>query len=184
MDQTKAVDIATCAVAARNANADTANACGTWAIVARRGEEVLWEESGPNLIVNAGLTYLNGVALTAVAQITAWFVGLLSPTPTIAAADTMAAHAGWTEVVAYSDSTRKAWTGVAGAAGVSTNGAAPAVFTCDTNDTGVGGVFLTSVNTKGGATGTLFSGKAFAANRTLQSGDTLTVTYSATLTAS
>jgi hypothetical protein len=49
----------------------------------------------------------------------------------------------------------------------------------------VGGAFLTSNNTKGGTTGTLFSAVDFSApgDRSVVSGDTLTVTYTFSLDA-
>jgi hypothetical protein len=49
----------------------------------------------------------------------------------------------------------------------------------------VGGAFLTSNNTKSGTTGVLFSEKAFSApgDRSVVNGDTLTVTYTFSLTA-
>jgi hypothetical protein len=95
----------------------------------------------------------------------------------------MSSHAGWVEVEDYDEGARQTWTGVAGSAGVSTNSAAPSVFTIDATVT-VGGVFLTSVSTKGGTTGTLFSAKAFSSDRALVDNDTLTVTYQVSNTSS
>ena len=89
----------------------------------------------------------------------------------------MASHGGWTENQTYSQGTRPAWSGVAGAAGAATNSASPSVFSANGGST-AGGVFLTSNSTKGGTTGTLYSAVVFTGgDRTLLSGDTLNVTY-------
>lgn len=144
----------------------------------KSGRRLYWEDEAHNLIVNAGLTYLTGVALLSTTQIAlaSWFTLITATAPTVAAADTMASHAGWTENQTYSQATRPAWSGVAGAAGASTNSASPSVFTANGTST-AGGVALTSVSTKGGTTGTLFSGVAFTGgDRGLLSGDTLNVT--------
>jgi hypothetical protein len=150
-----------------------------------------WKEDNKNLVVNVGLQYLASCGLTAgataVTQITAWYIGLYgagaSNTP--AAGDTMASHAGWTEVVPYSNATRPACTFVAATTAnpsVATNSASPASFTINATST-VGGAFLTSVNTKSGTTGTLFSASDFTSpgDRSVVSGDTLNVTYTFSL---
>jgi hypothetical protein len=67
---------------------------------------------------------------------------------------------------------------------VITNSASPAAFNINGSTT-VGGAFLTSNNTKGGTTGTLFSAADFSApgDRTVANGDTLNVTYTFSLDA-
>lgn len=154
---------------------------GVWRVVCRGADgAVKWVEEMENIIVNAGLTYLIGVALLTTTQIalSSWFCGLTTGTPTFAAADTMASHAGWTEYQGYSQGARVAWAGVAGAAGAASNTASPASYTISGGGGTVGGVFLTSNSTKGGTTGTLFSGVAFTGgNRTVADNDTLNVTY-------
>ena len=97
----------------------------------------------------------------------------------------MSSHAGWTEVVAYSQATRPACTfGTPTTANpsVATNSASPATFSINGTTT-VGGAFLTSNNTKSGTTGTLYSAADFSApgDRSVVSGDTLTVTYTLSL---
>lgn len=140
-----------------------------------------WADDIYNTVVNVGLDdvlsqYLKGSAYTA-----AFFVGLISATPTIAATDTMASHAGWTEVTAYSEAVRQALVLGAVSGQSVDNAASKAVFSINGTVT-VGGAFLTTNSTKGGTTGTLFSAAAFAAgNRSTLSGDTLNVT--ATITA-
>jgi hypothetical protein len=144
-----------------------------------KGHRLYWRDESENLVVNVGLTYLIGVALLTTTQIalTSWFTGITATAPTVAAGDTMASHAGWTENTSYSQATRPAWSGVAGAAGAASNTASPSVFSANATST-AGGVFLNSVSTKSGTTGTLFSAVAFTGgDRTLLNGDTLNVTY-------
>ena len=38
--------------------------------------KVKWTDSVPNLVVNVGLAYMAGSALTSVAAITTWYIGL------------------------------------------------------------------------------------------------------------
>jgi hypothetical protein len=146
-----------------------------------------WEAQSKNLVVNVGLQYMAGSALTSVTQITTWYLGLYgagaSNTP--AAGDTMSSHAGWTEVVAYSNATRVAATFVTATAAnpsVVTNTASPATFNINGTTT-VGGAFLTSGSAKGGTAGTLFSAADFGSpgDRSVVSSDTLSVTYTFSL---
>lgn len=146
-----------------------------------------WEESSHNLVVNGGLQDMNAKYFTGSSYTAAWYLGLYgagaSNTP--AASDTMSSHAGWTEVTAYSNATRPACTfGTPTTANpsVATNSASPASFSINGTTT-VGGAFLTSNNTKGGTTGILFSAADFSSpgDRSVVSGDTLTVTYTLSL---
>lgn len=148
-----------------------------------------WTEENHNLVVNVGLQDMNAKYFAGSAYTAAWYIGLYgagaSNTP--AAGDTMSSHAGWTEVVAYSQATRPACTfGTATTAdpSVITNSASPATFSINGTTT-VGGAFLTSNSTKSGTTGTLFSASDFQSpgDRSVVSGDMLTVTYTFSLDA-
>lgn len=148
-----------------------------------------WEEVIDNLVVNVGLQDMNAKYFTGSSYTAAWYLGLYGAASSNnpAASDTMSSHAGWTEVTAYSQSTRPACTfGVPTTANpsVATNSASPATFSINGTTT-VGGAFLTSNNTKGGTTGTLFSASDFQSpgDRSVVNGDTLTVTYTFSLTA-
>lgn len=147
-----------------------------------------WEVEAPNLVVNVGGQYMCGTALTSTTQITTWYIGLYGAAASNnpAAGDTSASHAGWTEVTAYSEATRPACTFAAATLAnpsVATNSASKATFTMNASTT-VGGAFLISNNTKSGTTGTLFSAADFSApgDRTVVSGDVLSVTYTFSLT--
>lgn len=138
-----------------------------------------------NLVVTTGLTdivdkYYKGSSYTA-----AHYCGLAAATPTFAAGNTMASHAGWTEVTAYDEATRPAITWGTVTDGSVDNSASKAAYTISTDATAIGGGFVTTNNTKGGSTGTLVGGAAFTGgNKTLSDGDTLNVTVTATATAS
>jgi len=179
------------AILTRTANAGgQAQAGGIFTIECRDTEGNLkWAESLHNLVVNVGLQDMNAKYFSGSSYTAAWYIGLYgagaSNTP--AAADTASSHAGWTEVVPYSNATRPACTfGTATTAdpSVITNSASPAAFTINATAT-VGGAFLISNNTKSGTTGTLFSASDFAApgDRVVASGDTLNVTYTFSLDA-
>ena len=148
-----------------------------------------WEAEKHNLVVNVGLQDMNAKYFLGSGYTAAWYIGLYgaaaSNNPN--ATDTMASHAGWTEVTAYSQTTRPVCTfgsPTTADPSVATNAAAPATFNINGAVT-VGGAFLTTSNTKGGTTGVLFSAADFQApgDRVVVSGDTLTVTYTFSLDA-
>jgi len=143
-----------------------------------------WSAEEKNLVVNVGLQYMCGTGLTSTTQITAWFIGLYgaAASNTPAAGDTLATHAGWTEVNPYTGN-RKSCTFVAATnanPSVATNAASPASFAITGTQT-VGGAFLCSAAT--GTAGTLFSAADFSApgDRAVVNGDTLNVTYTLSL---
>lgn len=148
-----------------------------------------WEASKHNLVVNVGLQDMNAQYFTGSGYTAAWYIGLYGAAASNnpAATDTMASHAGWTEVTAYSQATRPACTfGIPTTAdpSVATNTAAPATYNINGSVT-IGGAFLTNNNTKGGTAGVLFSAADFQApgDRIVVAGDTLTVTYTFSLDA-
>lgn len=143
--------------------------------------EVKWVEEFYNLVPEVGLNdsldkHLKGSAYTA-----AWYVGLISATPTPAGTDTMATHPGWTEVTDYDEANRPTLVLGAVSGGSVNNSANKASFTINATVT-IGGALIVNDNTKGGSTGVLYGVGPFSGgNRDAQNGDTLNVT--ATLTA-
>lgn len=139
----------------------------------------LWVEEIENLVTNGGRNdildkYFKGAAYTA-----AWYVGLKS-TGAPNAADTMASHASWTEVVAYSQATRPVLTlGTVASQSVS-NTASKAVYSINSDSTQIAGAFTTTNNTKSGTSGILYSVSDFSAPRTLGNGDTMNITVTLT----
>lgn len=131
----------------------------------------------PNGIVDVGINHLLDVGFHAEAQITTWYIGLVDNAgfSAFANADTMGSHTGWTESSAYNEATRPEWTEGAAASRSITNGTT-VDFSINATVT-LKGIFITSNNTKGGTTGTLWSTAPFASNVTANNGDTLKVTY-------
>lgn len=153
---------------------------GFWHIECRdRGGNLKWTEDFENHV--CGSNYLLDVALSGGTQITTWYMGLMAASPTTSASDTMSSHAGWTEFTAYDESVRQTWTDGGVSSGSVDNSGSAAVFTCSTNSSSVGGTFLTSDSTKSGTTGTLYAAGAFSSNKSLDDGDTLTVTATFTM---
>lgn len=188
IEKTKARDVVSSGLIAAPQSGEQAKATGKFTVQCLdKDGKLKWELESKNLVVNVGLQYMAGVALTSTAQITAWYIGLYgagaSNTP--AAGDTSSSHAGWTEVTPYSNGTRPSATFAAATAAnpsVVTNSASPAAFNINATET-VGGAFLISNNTKGGSTGTLFSASDFTSpgDRSVVNGDTLNVTYTMSL---
>ena len=145
---------------------------------------VKWVETIHNVVTNVGLddlltNYLKGSSYTA-----AFHVGLTDGTPTVDPTDTMASHAGWAEVTAYDESTREALVLGSIASQSVNNSGSKASFTISTDSTTVGGAFLTTNNTKGGTSGTLYGVGAFTgADKSTDDGDTLNVTVTLTAAA-
>ena len=141
---------------------------------------IKWVEEIYNLITNEGLddvltNYLKGSAYTA-----SFFVGLTDSAPTVAAADTMASHAGWVEVVAYDEATREALVLGAVSGQSVDNSASKASYTINGTAT-IGGAFITTNSTKSGSTGTLYGVGAFSGgDKSVSSGDTLNCTVTCT----
>jgi hypothetical protein len=148
-----------------------------------------WEERNHNLVVNEGLQSMVSVYLDASTQITTWYIGLVEGPgsgTTYAAGDTLASHAGWTELApstAYTGNRKTATFGTATTADPSVidNSASPADFAILGTYT-VAGAFLSSVAT--GTSGVLFSASDFTGgDRSVINGDTVRVTYTFSLDA-
>lgn len=135
-----------------------------------------------NTTMMVGRNLMLNVMFKSVSAVATWYFGLINNSgfTAISTADTMASHAGWAEFTAYSESTRQAWAPNSPSSGGIAN---TTLSTFTANATGaIYGAFLTSISTKSGATGTLWSAAAFT-NGTLSvvNGDTINITYSYTL---
>ena len=188
IEKLSAKDSVSCGLIAGTRHSEQAKATGRFVIECfDKDGKLKWSTEESNLVVNVGLQYMAGVALTSTAQITTWYIGLYGAAASNnpAAGDTAASHVGWTEVTPYSNATRPTATFAAATAAnpsVVTNSASPATFTINASST-VGGAFLISNSTKGGSTGTLFSAADFQSpgDRSVVNGDTLQVTYTFSL---
>lgn len=103
---------------------------------------------------DVGNVYFLGAAATG----SNWYAGLISSDATLAATDTMASHAGWTEFTGYDESARPAWAPGTSTARQWVNSTAM-IFTMSARiDAGdVGGLFICSDSTKGGSSGELWA---------------------------
>lgn len=187
-EKVKSQDTAASSLTAGGLATDSASAKGVYKIQCHdKDGNLKWEDTAPNLVVNGGLQDMNAKYFTGSSYTAAWYLGLYGAAASNnpAAGDTMSSHAGWTEVTDYSQSTRPACsfgTPTTANPSVATNSASPATFSINATTT-VGGAFLTSNNTKGGSTGTLYSAADFSSpgDRSVVSGDTLSVTYTLSL---
>lgn len=141
-----------------------------------------WREEFHNLVVTAGLNKLLDAAFKTGLASPAWYVGLKGA-GTIAAGDTMASHAGWSEITDYSESNRQALTLGSISGGSVDNSASKAVFTINGTAT-VAGAFSVDNNTKSGTSGTLYGVGDFSTSRSVISGDTLSVQITLSVSAS
>jgi hypothetical protein len=147
-----------------------------------------WEEKNPNLVVNEGLQDMNDKYFAGVTYSAAWYLGLITGPgsgTTIAAGDTLASHAGWTEYTDYTGNRKAVTFGSATLADPSVidNSGAPNAFVITAPGGTVAGAFLASVAT--GSSGILFSASDFQSpgDRAVVAGDTLNVTYTFSLDA-
>jgi hypothetical protein len=147
-----------------------------------------WSDTFHNLVVNEGLVDMNTKYFKGSGYTAAWYLGLVSgaSSPTYAAADTLASHAGWTELVpgtAYTGNRPAVSFGSSTSANPSVITTTATSYSMLVNSTVVAGAFLCTVAS--GTSGTLFSAGSFSGgNKSVDSGDTLNVTYAFSLTGS
>ena len=145
-----------------------------------------WTEKFPNLVVTNGLNLLLNDVFKSGTAAANWYVGLVGTTSTgFAAGDTMASHAGWAEISAYTLTTRPALTLGTVSGGTVDNSASVASFTINATTT-VYGAFICDSSTKDTGVGIvgLYGEGAFTTSRSVISGDILNVTITLTVTAS
>jgi len=143
-----------------------------------------WEDDFHNLVPSQGLQYMSASFFNAVGYTTALYFGLITGPgsgTTFAAGDTLASHAGWSESVLVGS--RKAITfGTPTTATPSVTIGTAAVFTV-TGAATIAGAFVTNAST--GTSGVLFAeGDFTGGDKSVTTGDTLSVTYTFSLTSS
>lgn len=137
-----------------------------------------WEDTAENGVTNLALNDVLNVYLRNTTQTAAWYIGLVDNTSYtgFAVGDTISSHAGWIENVMYTGATRPAW-GPGAAASQGVTNATAVSFSMNATAT-IKGLFVNSDSTLSGTAGLLFSTAAFSGgNQTVNSGDTLKVTY-------
>jgi len=133
-------------------------------------------DDNPNGITDEGIHYLLEAGFRSGTAITAWYAGLIdnSGFTGVDPSDTMASHSGWSELYTeYDESVRQTLSFGAAATRQIT---AEVSFTMNATKT-VEGIFVTSVDTKNTATGTLWSTALFSSAPGLVSGNVLTANY-------
>jgi hypothetical protein len=190
-------DSAVATLQANAVNGETVGVEGHYRVECRdKDGNLKWAEEFPNLVVAVGKelmfnTLLKGSSYT----VTGPFLGLIDSSPSFAATDTMASHAGWTEFVNYTVG-GSAVRGTATFADASSTGSSPSNVTSSAASaitytiTGAGGTvagcFLVTgsgaSSTQNNTSGVLYSAGAFATAKTTTVGDTVSVTYSTTAT--
>lgn len=143
--------------------------------------QVKWIDTIENLVVTVGKNDLLDKYFAGSAYTAAWYMGLVdgASTPTYAAGDTLASHAGWTESTDYSGSNRAtvAWN----AASAGSKASTATSFSINATAT-IAGALLTVTQVRATTTGVLYSAGSFSGgNRSVASGDTLNVTYTASV---
>lgn len=143
--------------------------------------QVKWTDTIENLVVTVGKNDLLDKYFAGSAYTAAWYMGLVdgASSPTYAAGDTLASHAGWTESTAYSGTNRAtvAWN----AASAGSKASTATSFSINATAT-IAGALLTVTQVRATTTGVLYSAGSFSGgNRSVANGDTLNVTYTASV---
>ena len=191
-DQLNAVESANMSVVSLAGMGESAQAEGVYTFKCFEYENgpLLWEDTIENVVCTLGKNLMLQTALTGSAYtVTGPYMGLISSVSytAVAAADTMASHAGWTEAGSTNAPTFAAR--VAPAFGTASAGAISTSSATSFTMTGAGtlvGAFITygtgAVTTLMSTAGTLLSAGAFTGgNQPVNSGNVVQVTYSLSL---
>lgn len=148
-----------------------------------------WEDSIDNLVVTVGKNDLLDKYFAGSAYTAAWYMGLVDNASfsAYAAGDTLASHAGWLEYLNYTisgSSTNRA-TAAWNAASAGSKASTATTFTIS----GAGGTVLGAIlcatqarnTSSNGGAGILYSAGSFATSRAVIAGDSLLVTYTASV---
>lgn len=156
-----------------------------------------WEDTIDNLVVAIGKQLMLDTLLAGSAYTATVYMGLVSgaSTPTYAAADTQASHAGWLESGNANAPTYSGTRALVAFSAATSSGTTPSNVTTKATSaaltftfTGAGTVAGCFINVNGSSaidntTGTLYSAGSFTGgNRTVASSDQLSVSYSTTAT--
>lgn len=197
IEKTNTQSLSAASIAQEFGVSESGEAHGTYHVVCRDSEgNIKWEDDAENIVVNVGKNYaLDGYLQTAV-TITGPYMFLAGGTPASAAAtDTMASKTGWTEVGNANAPAYKtpnsggtqirptcAWS-AASAGSKSLSSALTFYMTSGGTVAGCGIVLGTgAVSTIDSTAGILYSVGVFTGgSKTVTTGDTLSVTYTASL---
>jgi hypothetical protein len=191
-ETSKAQDEVSASLTANKGSTERVGAGGVYTVTCVGADGVeKWSDTFHNLVVNEGLQDMNSKYFKGSGYTAGWYLGLVSgaTSPTYAAGNTLASHSGWTELVPGTAYTGNRIAAVFNAASPTladpsevSNSVAPSAFPMLVNGTVVAGAFLTTAAT--GTSGVLFSVGSFTGgNKSVDSGDTLNVTYTFSLDA-
>ena len=148
-----------------------------------------WEDSIENLVVTVGKNDLLDKYFAGSAYTAAWYMGLVDNASfsAYAAGDTLASHTGWLEYLNYtiSGSPTNRATAAWNAASAGSKASTATTFTIS----GAGGTVLGAIlcttqarnTSSNGGAGILYSAGSFATSRAVIAGDSLLVTYTASV---
>jgi hypothetical protein len=191
-EQLDARVVADAAVIRGGAMAEQAHAVGKYVVECFDADGNLkWRDEAPNVVTTVGKNAMLDAALAGSSYtVTGPFVGLISSVSwsAVAAGDTMASHAGWTEAggtnaPTYTSPRKTAsWSAASGGSKTLSSAASFAITGSGT----IKGCFLVygsgAVSTIDNTSGTLLSAGLFSGgDKTVTSGDTVNVSYSLSL---
>lgn len=186
IENSKTQDAVQAGMVANKQAADAAGAGGVYSVECVGADgQVKWTDTFHNLVMNEGVQDMNTQYFKGAVYTAALYLGLVTGPgsgTTFDATDTLASKA-WTENTAYAGSRKAAVFGTATTANPSviSNSASPASFAMNATAT-IAGAFLCTVSS--GTSGVLFSAGDFTGgDKFVDSGDTLNVTYTFSLTA-
>ena len=166
---------------------EKAKACGVYTVKCFDSNGNLkWQDEAPNLVMNEGLQEMNTQFFAGSTYTTDLYLGLITGPgsgTSFVSTDSLASHSGWTENTSYSGSRQAAVFNSATDADPSVISNADAVTTFTMNASAViAGAFLCTVAS--GSSGVLFSAGDFTGgDKSVDSGDSLAVTYTFSLSA-
>ena len=186
IENSKTQDAVQAGMVANKQTADAVGAGGVYSVECVGADgQVKWTDTFHNLVMNEGVQNMNTQYFKGSVYTAALYLGLVTGPgsgTTFAAADTLASHS-WTENTDYSGSRKAVTFGTATTANPSviSNSASPSSFSMNATAT-IAGAFLCTVSS--GTSGVLFSAGDFTGgDKFVDSGDTLNVTYTFSLTA-
>ena len=165
---------------------DKAMSAGRYRMECVRDGAVIWAEEFDNLLTDLGRRSILDVYLDRATAMTSIFMGLKGA-GTPVSADTMASHGSWTEIASSVVANRlaptfSAATGTTTASKTTSTACPFPILTASAVVIAGCFIVMSGTNAPANTTGTLLSVGDFAASRTVNSGDTLNVTYTANLT--
>ena len=148
--------------------------------VQRRGGKILQHLEVHNTVMDAAKNDIWEVYFRSGTQklITAWAMGLISAasyTTGIAAANTLASHAGWIEYTGYTQTNRPLWNPAAAASRAIAN-TTGCTFTFNSTGT-LKGIFIASNIAKSSTSGILYSAGTFSSEQDVVPDDEISLIY-------